>query len=85
MDEATANVDQESDKLIQQTMRERFGGGGQTVLCIAHRIDTIMDSDKIVVLDAGEVVEFDTPSALLQISNGHFRSLVGSTKAPIIE
>ncbi|KAF4149628.1 ABC transporter [Phytophthora infestans] len=73
MDEATANVDQESDKVIQQTMRERFGGGGQTVLCIAHRIDTIMDSDKIVVLDAGEVVEFDTPSALLQIRNGHFR------------
>ncbi|EEY63119.1 ATP-binding Cassette (ABC) Superfamily [Phytophthora infestans T30-4] len=67
MDEATANVDQESDKVIQQTMRERFGGGGQTVLCIAHRIDTIMDSDKIVVLDAGET------------------SLVGSTKAPIIE
>ncbi|KAE8893583.1 Multidrug resistance-associated protein 4 [Phytophthora fragariae] len=80
MDEATANVDQESDKLIQQTMKESFGGGDSTVLCIAHRIETIMDSDKILVLDAGEVVEFDTPSALLQVKNGVFKSLVSSSK-----
>ncbi|ETI55843.1 hypothetical protein F443_01531 [Phytophthora nicotianae P1569] len=80
MDEATANVDQESDKLIQQTMKESFGGGDSTVLCIAHRIETIMDSDKILVLDAGKVVEYDTPSALLQIKGGIFKSLVGSGK-----
>ncbi|KAE8994988.1 Multidrug resistance-associated protein 1 [Phytophthora rubi] len=80
MDEATANVDQESDKLIQQTMKESFGGGDSTVLCIAHRIETIMDSDKILVLDAGEVVEFDTPSALLQVKNGVFQLLVESGK-----
>ncbi|KAG2530824.1 hypothetical protein JM18_001572, partial [Phytophthora kernoviae] len=54
MDEATANVDQESDKLIQQTVKESFGGGDRTVLCIAHRIETIMDSDKILVLDAAQ-------------------------------
>ncbi|KAL3667605.1 hypothetical protein V7S43_007159 [Phytophthora oleae] len=81
MDEATANVDQESDKLIQQTMKESFGGGESTVLCIAHRLETIMDSDKILVLDAGEVVEYDTPSALLQVKGGVFRSLVGSTRS----
>ncbi|ETM55324.1 hypothetical protein L914_01447 [Phytophthora nicotianae] len=80
MDEATANVDQESDKLIQQTMKESFGGGDSTVLCIAHRIETIMDSDMILVLDAGKVVEYDTPSALLQIKGGIFKSLVGSGK-----
>ncbi|KAG4044660.1 ABC transporter C family member 8, partial [Phytophthora cactorum] len=80
MDEATANVDQESDKLIQQTMKESFGDGNNTVLCIAHRIETIMDSDKILVLDAGEVAEFDSPSALLQIKGGIFKSLVGSGK-----
>ncbi|KAG3192973.1 Multidrug resistance-associated protein 1 [Phytophthora cactorum] len=80
MDEATANVDQESDKLIQQTMKESFGDGNNTVLCIAHRIETIMDSDKILVLDAGEVAEFDSPSALLQIKAGIFKSLVGSGK-----
>ncbi|KAG7392330.1 hypothetical protein PHYBOEH_006433 [Phytophthora boehmeriae] len=81
MDEATANVDQESDKLIQQTVKESFGGGDRTVLCIAHRIETIMDSDKILVLDAGEVVEYDSPSALLQIKGGAFHSLVESSKA----
>uniref|UniRef100_H3HA09 Uncharacterized protein n=1 Tax=Phytophthora ramorum TaxID=164328 RepID=H3HA09_PHYRM len=81
MDEATANVDQESDKLIQQTMKESFGGGASTVLCIAHRIETIMDSDKILVLDAGEVVEYDTPSALLHVKGGVFQSLVESSKA----
>ncbi|KAG6617557.1 multidrug resistance protein ABC superfamily [Phytophthora cinnamomi] len=80
MDEATANVDQESDKLIQQTMKESFGGGDRTVLCIAHRINTIMDSDKILILDAGEVVEYDTPSALLQVKGGVFKSLVSSSK-----
>ncbi|EGZ18266.1 multidrug resistance protein ABC superfamily [Phytophthora sojae] len=80
MDEATANVDQESDKLIQQTMKESFGGGDCTVLCIAHRIETIMDSDKILVLDGGEVVEYDTPSALLQVKGGVFQSLVESGK-----
>ncbi|ETO72982.1 hypothetical protein F444_11030 [Phytophthora nicotianae P1976] len=84
MDEATANVDQESDKLIQQTMKERFGNTDQTVLCIAHRIETIMDSDKILVLDAGQVVEYDSPSTLLQLKNGAFRSLVtsGNTLTP---
>ncbi|TDH66630.1 hypothetical protein CCR75_007535 [Bremia lactucae] len=82
MDEATANVDQESDKVIQQTMKESFGGIDCTVLCIAHRMETIMDSNKILVLDAGEVVEFDTPAALLQVKNGVFRSLVVSGKSP---
>ncbi|RLN59762.1 hypothetical protein BBJ29_006823 [Phytophthora kernoviae] len=81
MDEATANVDQESDKLIQQTVKESFGGGDRTVLCIAHRIETIMDSDKILVLDAGEVAEYDTPSALLEMKGGMFHSLVESGKA----
>ncbi|OWZ06925.1 Multidrug resistance protein ABC transporter [Phytophthora megakarya] len=81
MDEATANVDQESDKLIQQTMKESFGGGESTVLCIAHRIETIMDSDKILVLDAGKVVEYDSPSALLERKSGIFKALVESGKA----
>lgn len=81
MDEATANVDKESDRLIQQTVQESFGGGDQTVLCIAHRLETIMDSDKILVLDAGEVVEFDSPDALLQKPDGIFQSLVNSAKS----
>uniref|UniRef100_K3X586 Uncharacterized protein n=1 Tax=Globisporangium ultimum (strain ATCC 200006 / CBS 805.95 / DAOM BR144) TaxID=431595 RepID=K3X586_GLOUD len=82
MDEATANVDQESDKLIQLTVKESFGGENKTVLCIAHRLETILDSDKILVLDAGEVKEFDTPAALLNSKEPTiFQSLVESSKA----
>jgi len=49
-------------------------------MTIAHRINTIMDYDKIVVLDAGTVVEFGEPSALMQDSNSVFRSLVYAHK-----
>nr|KAH0807352.1 hypothetical protein GEV33_015439 [Tenebrio molitor] len=66
MDEATANVDLSSDSIIQATIRRRFRQC--TVITIAHRLDTVMDSDKILVLESGRVVEFDTPDALLQNS-----------------
>merc|ERR1711988_1721975 len=63
MDEATASVDNETDSHIQEIIRLRFQES--TVLVIAHRINTIMDSDKILVLDAGNIIEFDSPQALL--------------------
>jgi len=56
---ATANVDVETDKFLQETIRTEFAD--RTILTIAHRINTIMDSDRILVLSAGKVVEFDTP------------------------
>ncbi|TMW54988.1 hypothetical protein Poli38472_014759 [Pythium oligandrum] len=80
MDEATANVDQESDKLIQLTVQESFAGTDTTVLCIAHRLETIMHSDKILVLDAGCVVEYDSPEVLLGKPGGFFQSLVDSSR-----
>lgn len=63
MDEATAAVDVETDALIQQTIRQECRNA--TVLTIAHRLNTILDSDKVLVLEQGEVAEYDAPSALL--------------------
>jgi len=74
MDEATAAVDMETDQLIQKTIREGFKDC--TVLTIAHRINTIMDYDKIMVLDAGNIVEFENPTTLLKDENSVFHSLV---------
>ncbi|MBN3297038.1 MRP7 protein, partial [Amia calva] len=74
IDEATASVDQKTDKLLQQTIREKFRD--QTVLTIAHRINTIMDSDKVLVMHAGKAVEFDTPAVLCQREESFFYKLV---------
>ncbi|KAG2412200.1 hypothetical protein HFD88_009757 [Aspergillus terreus] len=73
MDEATASVDMESDLRIQRSIREIQGC---TLLVIAHRLSTIADFDRILVLDSGQVVEFDRPDVLMGIENGVFRSLV---------
>ncbi|XP_037038323.1 probable multidrug resistance-associated protein lethal(2)03659 isoform X2 [Bradysia coprophila] len=76
-DEATANVDPETDKLIQTTIRKKFSGC--SVLTIAHRLHTVMDNDRILVIDAGNVVEFGHPYELLQRSDGHLTKLVNQT------
>lgn len=73
LDEATAAVDLETDDLIQKTIRKEFSYC--TVLTIAHRLHTIMDSSRVMVLDAGNIVEFDSPSNLLDDKHGHFYSM----------
>ncbi|XP_055326333.1 ATP-binding cassette sub-family C member 4-like [Sitodiplosis mosellana] len=82
LDEATANVDSETDKLIQNTIRNKFGDC--TVITIAHRLHTVMDSDKILVMDAGEVVEFDHPFELIQDSGGFFKRLLDQTDSSMV-
>uniref|UniRef100_A0A8C6U2W1 ATP-binding cassette, sub-family C (CFTR/MRP), member 10 n=1 Tax=Neogobius melanostomus TaxID=47308 RepID=A0A8C6U2W1_9GOBI len=74
IDEATASVDQKTDKLLQQTIRETFRD--KTVLTIAHRINTIMDCDRVLVLSAGQVLEFDSPQALCEDDSSMFHRLV---------
>ncbi|KAK2946055.1 Multidrug resistance-associated protein [Blattamonas nauphoetae] len=76
MDEATANVDVETDAGIQRTIREQLKE--QTVIVIAHRLNTIMDSSRIVVMDKGEVAEFDTPDNLKANPQSAFNSLIHS-------
>uniref|UniRef100_A0A4W3HY97 Multidrug resistance-associated protein 1 n=1 Tax=Callorhinchus milii TaxID=7868 RepID=A0A4W3HY97_CALMI len=63
LDEATAAVDLVTDKLIQSTIKSHFDQS--TVLTIAHRLHTIMDYTRVLVLDKGEIIEFDTPANLL--------------------
>jgi len=75
MDEATADVDLKTDRLIQEVIRHKFKDS--TVLAIAHRLNTIMDYDKVLVLDAGRVVEFDKPEVLIR-NGGVFVELVKS-------
>merc|ERR1712070_395397 len=66
LDEATASVGTRTDQQLQETFRFLFDRSTCTVLAIAHRINTIHDSDRILVLDHGQVAEFDTPDRLLQ-------------------
>ncbi|KAI9207232.1 P-loop containing nucleoside triphosphate hydrolase protein [Polychytrium aggregatum] len=73
LDEATAAIDVETDNTIQKTIRAEFSKC--TILTIAHRINTVMDSDRIMVLDRGQIVEFDSPKTLLQNKKSVFYSL----------
>uniref|UniRef100_A0A2S2QEN8 Putative multidrug resistance-associated protein lethal n=1 Tax=Sipha flava TaxID=143950 RepID=A0A2S2QEN8_9HEMI len=77
LDEATANVDPQTDALIQNTIRNKFRMC--TVLTVAHRLNTVMDSDKVLVMDAGEMVEFDHPHNLLKNQNGFLYKMVEQT------
>lgn len=76
MDEATANVDNETDKLIQKTVKKKFVGS--SLLIIAHRIRTIIKSDKIIVVDSGVCKEFGSPRDLIK-KDSMFLSMIHST------
>lgn len=71
---ATAAIDHQTDAMIQSSIRTELKD--VTVITVAHRLKTIGDSDKIVVLDAGKLVEYDSPKNLLAKKDGYFKSLV---------
>ncbi|XP_062603569.1 multidrug resistance-associated protein 1-like, partial [Saccostrea cucullata] len=73
LDEATAAVDVETDELIQRTIKSEFSDC--TVLSIAHRLNTVMDYDRIMVMDKGLIVEFGAPQKLLEDKSGVFYSM----------
>ncbi|VDC06815.1 unnamed protein product [Peniophora sp. CBMAI 1063] len=75
LDEATSSIDYETDAVIQRSLRTELGGD-VTLLTVAHRLATIMDADKIMVLDAGRLVEFDAPRVLLEKDGGYLKALV---------
>lgn len=89
MDEATASVDFETDKAIQKTISTEFADS--TILCIAHRLHTVIEYDRILVLDQGEIIEFDSPLTLINDSesafykmcrnSGEFDSLIALAKS----
>lgn len=73
LDEATAACDVETDGLIQETIRKEFADC--TILTIAHRLNTVMDYDRILVLDKGRIAEFDSVENLLANKESIFRSM----------
>jgi len=76
MDEATASVDADTDARIQRVFRSEFKNA--TCITVAHRLNTIMDSDLVLVMDDGKAAEFDKPSYLLSKEDGIFKSLVNA-------
>jgi ATP-binding cassette subfamily C (CFTR/MRP) protein 1 len=76
IDEGTANIDMETDNLIQNNLRTYFHC---TILAIAHRLNTIIDYDRVIVIDGGRIVEFDKPAKLLRNPEGLFSKLCRET------
>ncbi|KAJ5499877.1 ABC transporter integral membrane type 1 [Penicillium expansum] len=74
MDEATSSVDSETDALMQTVIRTHFKN--QTVIAIVHKLHTILDFDKVALMENGKIVEFDTPKALLSKEGSAFRTLL---------
>jgi len=79
MDEPTANIDSRTDRLVQQIIKSNFKD--ITMITIAHRIDTVLSSDKILVMDKGKVSEFSAPGAQLTDHNSYLSQMVSAARS----
>ncbi|KAF7314589.1 ATP-binding cassette transporter [Mycena kentingensis (nom. inval.)] len=75
LDEATSGIDYKTDSIIQNSLRRELSGD-VSLITVAHRLQTIMDADKIMVLDAGKIAEYDSPRELLKREGSKLRALV---------
>jgi len=80
LDEATANVDRVTDALIQQSLKNVISQRDKTLLIIAHRIDTVLDCDLLLILDSGRFVELGSPSSLMAKKDGLFATMVEAAR-----
>ncbi|XP_078067717.1 ATP-binding cassette sub-family C member 5-like isoform X8 [Mustelus asterias] len=78
LDEATAAIDTDTDMLIHKTIQEAFSDC--TMLIVAHRLHTVLNCDRIMVLDQGEIAEFDSPSVLISNDNSRFRAMLSAVE-----
>jgi ATP-binding cassette, subfamily C (CFTR/MRP), member 4 len=78
LDEATANIDKATEDSLKVALSKNFAEA--TIIAVAHRLDTVMDYDRILVLGDGRVLEFGSPNELQKKENGHFASLVASQR-----
>ncbi|KAF7843464.1 ABC transporter C family member 8-like [Senna tora] len=74
LDEATASIDSATDAILQRVIREEFSEC--TIITVAHRVPTVLDSDMVMVLSYGKIVEYDEPSKLLEANSSSFSKLV---------
>jgi ABC-type multidrug transport system fused ATPase/permease subunit len=78
LDEVSSSVDVETERVMREVIKDEFNG--YTVIAVSHRLEMIMDYDRVIVMDAGEVVEIGEPSELAGVAGSRFGGLVRAAR-----